>query len=322
MLTVIPFVGAYADPPAQRNVELTLFAAVDPIPEGASVIDLWIPVAQDTDGQVVSSVTVSHPAGGVIDTEPRYGNKMWYKRFEAPFEDDLRDGKLSAEIKFEIQRTEIVAPESKSLATNPKADPKLTAYLEENRLIPVATEPINAIARELKLDADPPIVAARKMYDWLIDQFKYDFGAKGAGIGDVRWACDSKTGDCSDYTSMFIAVMRNQGIPADHEFGFPIRTKGTEGRILFYHCWPRFYVEGVGWIPLDISEADKHPELRDYNFGSQSADLFKFTHGRDITLAPKQAGPPLNKFIYPYAEIDGAPMEKVPYRVFFRKRKN
>ena len=112
--------------------------------------------------------------------------------------------------------------------------------------------------------------------------------------------------------------MRNQGIPADHEFGFPIRSKAAEGRIPYYHCWPRFYVEGVGWIPLDISEADKHPDLREYNFGSQSADLLKFTHGRDITLVPKQAGPPLNKFIHPYAEIDGAPMEQVPHVVTFK----
>lgn len=313
-------VVSHSDPLVQRWVELTLTATIDPIPVGAKAIDLWIPVAQDTDGQVVSSVKVSYPDGGAIDSEPKYGNKMWHKRFDAPFDDDLHDGKLGAQMVFEIQRTEIVVPEAKSLAENPKADTKLAAYLEENKLIPVAAEPISAIARELKLDGDPPIVAARKMYDWLIDQFKYDFAAPGAGIGDVRWACDSKTGDCSDYSSTFIAVMRNQGIPADHEFGFPIRTKKEEGPILFYHCWPRFYVEGAGWVPLDISEADKHPELREYNFGSQSADLLKFTHGRDVTLVPKQAGPPLNKFIYPYAEIDGAPMEKVLFKVAYRRR--
>ena len=310
--------NTFADETAQRHVILTYAATIDPIPANAKQIDLWLPVAQDTDGQTVSSVKVNYPEGGSIGVEEKYGNKIWHKRFEAPFDDDLHEGKLGAEIVFDIQRTEITVAEAKSLAKNPKVATKLAAYLGEDKLIPISTEPIKTIAGDLKLESDPPIVAAHKVYDWLLDTFTYNYKAPGAGIGDVRWACDSKTGDCSDYASMFIAVMRNQGIPADHEFGFPIRSKASEGRIPFFHCWPRFYVEGVGWIPLDISEADKHPDLREYNFGSQSADLLKFTHGRDVTLVPKQAGPPLNKFIHPYVEIDGAPMEKVPHVVTFK----
>ncbi|MDZ4860980.1 MAG: transglutaminase-like domain-containing protein [Candidatus Hydrogenedentes bacterium] len=313
---------ALADELARRDVELNYSAVLENIPENAKSIDLWLPVAQDCDGQTVSAVTVSYPDGGVIDVEPIYGNRIWHKRFDAPFDDDLQDGKLGAEIRFHIHRTEIAVAEAKSLADKPKADTQLAAYLGENNLIPIATEPIKAIASELQLAKDPPIVAARKTYDWLINQFTYNYKAPGAGIGDVRWACDAKTGDCSDYHSMFIAVMRNQGIPADHEFGFPIRGKASEGRILYHLCWARFYVEGVGWIPLDASEADKHPELREYNFGSQSADLLKFTHGRDVILVPKQAGPPLNKFIHPYAEIDGAPVEKVGWSVTFKNLQN
>ncbi|MCC6798421.1 MAG: transglutaminase domain-containing protein [Candidatus Hydrogenedentes bacterium] len=310
--------NALAAEPAQRHVLITYTATIEPIPANAKQIALWLPVAQDTDGQTVSSVKVNYPEGGSIGVEEKYGNKIWHKRIEAPFEDDLDDGKFGAEIVFDIRRTEIVVAEAKSLAKNPKVATKLAAYLGEDKLIPISTEPINTIASDLKLESDPPIVAAHKMYDWLLDTFTYNYKAPGAGIGDVRWACDSKTGDCSDYASMFIAVMRNQGIPADHEFGFPIRSKASEGRIPFFHCWPRFYVEGVGWIPLDISEADKHPGLREYNFGSQSADLLKFTHGRDVTLVPKQSGPPLNKFVHPYVEIDGVPMENVHHVITFK----
>ena len=56
---------------------------------------------------------------------------------------------------------------------------------------------------------------------------------------------------------------------------------------------------------VDISEADKHPEMREYNFGTQTAGLVKLTHGRDITLVPPQKSGPLNMFIYPYVEVDG-----------------
>ena len=310
--------SAVEERPATRNVELRYAASVTNIPPGARVVDLWLPIAQDCDGQKVSRVAINYPAGGRIATEPKFGNKIWHKRFKAPFTEDLHDGKLGAEVVFEMHRTEIVVPEAKAVAPLPKIKPKSKTYLEENALIPIASDRLKSIARDLRLENDPPMRAARRIYDWLIAEFTYNYKAPGAGHGDVRWACGAKTGDCTDYHSMFLALCRGQGIQADHEFGFPIRTKNRAGRIADWHCWARFYVAGVGWIPIDASEADKHPELREYNFGSLTADLMKFTHGRDVTLVPPQAGPPLNLFVDPYAEVDGKPFAGVTLSVTFR----
>jgi transglutaminase-like putative cysteine protease len=303
---------------ARRDVLLTYTATLKGVPAGTKAVDLWMPVAQDGDGQQVARVDVAYPDGGAIAAEPRYGNRIWHKRFEAPFTGDLHEGALGAQIIFEIHRTEIVVPEAKSLAAAAKVASPDRAYLEANSLIPIDIAPVKKIAVDLRLEGEPPIRAARKMYDWLIDGFAYDHKAQGAGHGDVVRACDAKNGDCSDYNSTFIAVMRSQGIPADHEFGFPIRTQDHEGKLPYYHCWARFQVEGIGWIPLDPSEADKHPELRAYNFGSQSANVMKFTHGRDVTLVPPQAGPPLNKFIFPYAEVDGKELASVAWTMTYK----
>jgi hypothetical protein len=40
--------------------------------------------------------------------------------------------------------------------------------------------------------------------------------------------------------------------------------------------------------------------------------------GRDITLSPAQAGPPLNYFIYPYVEVDGKEYSNVSINFSFR----
>ncbi len=40
--------------------------------------------------------------------------------------------------------------------------------------------------------------------------------------------------------------------------------------------------------------------------------------GRDITLAPRQAGPPVNFFVYPYVEVDGKPFHDVRNQFSFR----
>jgi hypothetical protein len=44
----------------------------------------------------------------------------------------------------------------------------------------------------------------------------------------------------------------------------------------------------------------------------------QFSVGRDVTLAPPQAGPPLNYFIYPYVEVDGKPFTQVSRKFSFR----
>jgi hypothetical protein len=58
---------------------------------------------------------------------------------------------------------------------------------------------------------------------------------------------------------------------------------------------------------VDISEADRHPDMKEYYFGNLTEDRVTFTTGRDIELVPRQAGPRLNYFIYPYIEVDGKP---------------
>ena len=106
---------------------------------------------------------------------------------------------------------------------------------------------------------------------------------------------------------MFIGMMRAARSPARVEIGFPLPADQHDGVIAEYHCWAQFYVEPYGWIPVDASEAWKHPDKKDYFFGAHDDNRLQFTEGRDIRLYPPQHGDPLHYFIYPYAEPDGKP---------------
>ena len=48
----------------------------------------------------------------------------------------------------------------------------------------------------------------------------------------------------------------------------------------------------------------------------------QFSTGRDITLSPKQGGPALNYFVYPYVEVDGKPYEKLDKQFSFEEIKH
>lgn len=100
----------------------------------------------------------------------------------------------------------------------------------------------------------------------------------------------------------------------------PLRLR-TKGDIAGYHCWAEFYAQKTGWIPVDISEAWKAKEKQNYFFGSVDANRVQFSTGRDITLSPKQDGPALNYFVYPYVEIDGKPYERLDQQFGFEEVK-
>jgi transglutaminase-like putative cysteine protease len=218
-------------------------------------------------------------------------------------------------MKYRIKRREVKGAASK--APEETAE-QIERFLRPDALVPITGKPLDLI-KDKKLPADPT-KKARAFYDIVNNHMRYSKEGKGWGRGDSVWACDSKYGNCSDFHSLFISLARSQKIPAKFEIGFPLPEKRGAGEIGGYHCWAFFRPEGKGWVPVDISEANKVPKMRDYYFGNLTADRVSFSTGRDIDLVPKQASEPLNFFIYPHVEVGGKvwPQEKIVRKFSYR----
>ncbi len=192
----------------------------------------------------------------------------------------------------------------------------MSVYLQSNRQVPISGKPITLLPT-FGLQQSTT-ARARRIYDRVDDLVKYDKSKPGYGNGDVLWVCDSRTGNCTDFHSLFISMARSQSIPAKFEIGFPLPSE-PNGSVAGYHCWAS-YLDGSRWIPVDISEADKHPEMKEYYFGNLTADRVSFSTGRDLVLEPPQQGPPLNYFVYPYVEVNGEPLDKSRIKLDFTYR--
>jgi transglutaminase-like putative cysteine protease len=160
-----------------------------------------------------------------------------------------------------------------------------------------------------------PLQQARVDYEYVTSIMKYDKSGTGWGRGDALYACDVRRGNCTDFHSLFIGLARARGIPARFTIGFPLGS-AKSGEIPGYHCWAEFYSGGV-WVPVDASEASKHPDQHDYYFGHLDENRVAFTIGRDLELKPPQNGEPLNYLIYPYAELDGASVSQKEIKAKF-----
>jgi transglutaminase-like putative cysteine protease len=156
-------------------------------------------------------------------------------------------------------------------------------------------------------------------YDYVYRTMRYNKDGTGWGRGDAVWACANKRGNCTDFHSLFIGMLRSQGIPARFLIGFPV-PEGAEGEINGYHCWAEYYDAKRGWIPVDASEAKKKGQKEAY-FGALPNDRIEFSTGRDLVLAPPQKAEPVNYFVSPYAEVDGKPAAELKGSFHFKRIK-
>ena len=217
-----------------------------------------------------------------------------------------KQSELHFEVVYDVIRHErltlgIYSPHLQAVKLN---DHERKEYLAPDALVPTTGLPAE-LAVKVTEGKSAPLDKTRAIYDYVFTTMRYDKTGTGWGRGDVLYACDAKKGNCTDFHSLFIAMARSQGIPARFEIGFPLPADKHSAEIAGYHCWADFFEPQHGWIPVDISEAWKHPEKKDYFFGAHDANRMEFTMGRDLELSPKQDGKPLNYFVYPYVEVAG-----------------
>jgi transglutaminase-like putative cysteine protease len=300
-----------------RSFEFTYQVHVPANADSHGPTHLWIPLPQADVYQEVRSLHIDSPVWYSQGRDAEYGNKFAMfkptaEQATAGFDVTLRFTAVRREHKVALDAIAL-----QNVSASMPRDPKLERYLEPDKLVPL-NGTIAALAKEHTAGDTTPIQKARHIYDYVLATMRYDKTGEGWGRGDAIWACTAKRGNCTDFHSLFIGMMRSSGIPARFEIGFPLPEGKTEGDISGYHCWAEFYLAGVGWVPVDASEAWKNAAKRDYFFGAHDANRVFFTYGRDIRLSPDQKGDPLNYFIYPYAETNGQPAKNLQTHFSFR----
>ena len=170
-------------------------------------------------------------------------------------------------------------------------------------MVPVGGRFRNIALQAIKGRDSDDLMKARALYDHVIDNMRYmKYG--NFGRGDSNYACDVKTGNCTEFHSLFISLARSIGIPARFAVGASIPSDRDEGGIDGYHCWAEFRADGKWW-PVDISEANKYAALATYYFGHHPANRLEFSKGRDLKLNPAPVSGPVNFLAYPLFEEAG-----------------
>lgn len=284
-----------------RTFAIEYVGKVPEIPAGTKKLRVWLPVPPDSTVQSIKDLDFSQPPK--LGTEPKYGNKIAYWEIVNP------GAKVELTMTFVCTRREIRT--DLEMLTEDGQDPAAAfgVFKRPDKLVLVDDE-MKQLSDKITAGKTSTLGKARAIYDYVVGKMTYDKKHEGWGTGSTRHACDVGKGNCTDFHALFNSLCRAQGIASGFEIGLYLPyEKGKQEPPGGYHCWAFFRVPGKTWVPVDCSEASRFPEYRERFFGGHTANRVTLSTGRDITLAPKQSGEPLNYFLNPHAEADGKPVK-------------
>jgi transglutaminase-like putative cysteine protease len=274
------------------------------LPEIEGDARLWIPLARTDAFQTVTQEKIDIPIKWEKVRDRDYGNDIYVLH---PQPND--SGKI-IELRYGVVRKEKSAYAANGEDTS--------RFLRPEKLVPL-NQTFKTLAEQATAGKKDDLERAKALYDHVLSRMRYDKSGTGWGRGDALFACDARTGNCSDFHAYFIALSRSIGIPARFAIGATIPADKNEGAIEGYHCWAEFFADGR-WVPVDISEAWKNPQLADYYFGHNPANRFELTKGRDLIVDPAPASGPINFLAYPLLEMDGKVVKPETSFAFHRTR--
>lgn len=117
----------------------------------------------------------------------------------------------------------------------------------------------------------------RAFYDYIGDHLVYSYnggnwGAQGA-LGEMG-------ADCTEYSSLLIALSRAAGIPARYMVGLSYLPEGEAGLARQEHAWVEAYFPGIGWVPIDPT-LGRSSIYRGSYFARMPADHIIVSRGRN-----------------------------------------
>ncbi|MCC6739786.1 MAG: transglutaminase domain-containing protein [Planctomycetia bacterium] len=300
------------------------------VPEGAKKVRVWFTMPQDDTAQTVADLKVETAAKYTIEKDSE-GNQSIYVASDGSARE------ISITATFTVTRRETLTDPDPA-KTRPLTDEERKAmarYLGANRNV-VINDEIRKLAKEIAGEETNPVKVARKIYDWVLANIEYwvkdPNNKKASPVGSTEYCLTSKTGNCTDFHSLWTSLARAAGIPTRMVYGsfFKAELDGKDAD-QSYHCWPEFWVPEIGWIPHDVAvadifvgdftlNADNEPKVKlttadgytgpdkakvDWYFGNLDERRVTWSRGRDLELSPKPDAGPVNALAKAYVEIDG-----------------
>lgn len=316
--------------PAQASFLIKNAFAVK-VPKDAQTVKIWFAVPQEDAYSAITNFRVASDDPVTYDWDS-WRNKVGYVEVHGAGQPEIHITET-----FALKRTEMHNTIDAE-ATRPLTDAEraaLSRYLQPTTYV-IVNDQIRALSGQITGGETNPVLAARKIYDWTLQNVDYwvkdPDHLKASPVGSTDYCLRTKTGNCTDFHSLFASLAISAGIPTRMIYGSLLKPTLDGIQVdASYHCWIQFYAPNLGWLPLDVSLAniygkefpvtDKNkklvelttatgykgldPSKIDYYFGNIDDRRVVWSVGRDLIMQPPQDDGPVNSFPKMYVEVNG-----------------
>jgi transglutaminase-like putative cysteine protease len=278
--------GPLGDPVAyEGREELTI--PRDALPRNG-MLKLWIPLPIETGSQTNVTIVSVEPAH-YVKYMSGTGADIGLAYLEVPLW-EVSGPSLNVTVKFRfIQHEQRPAIDPAKVRPYNTGDPLYKKYTAPGRNT-VITPEMKKKALEIVGNETNPYLQAQKIYWDIITTHPYSSAPHNwldaTSTPESAYVLTTGIGDCGSQSMYFTALCRALGIPA-RTIGGNQMILGTAGD----HFWAEFYLEGYGWVPVDVTAAeggewsynastDTRQRYREYFFGS--LDPYRYIIQKDV----------------------------------------
>lgn len=265
------------------------------------LLKLWFPLPVDMGGAQDSVSVLSVSPEAYLRQPPSITADLSTAYFEVPLDELTDDLQVSVQFKFTHYQTDFEVDPA-NVGNYDHDSPSYEQYTRSYGNTRITPE-IRETAKEVAGGEKNPYLAARKLYDYVIEEIKYSFVPHETlwprGEPESVYVHRMKRGDCGAQAMYFVSLCRSLGIPARTTGGWQLSTGN-----LIDHFWAEFFLPNYGWIPVDptYGESANNTNLltgqekkawRDFYFGHQDPLRCNVQLDVDLETVPPMDGEPI-----------------------------
>lgn len=252
-----------------RRAHLTYnFVFTNSGPLDVTHLDVYIAIPPDRANQSIVGLTFSAPYTILTD---RYGQQVAYFQFDTISAGEEVALFWEGDVRIEAMDYGVDPDQVGGLDEIP-AD-IVSTYTTAESMYRLDSQIIQDAAVVAADGATDPYWIARNIHDFVANRLTY--------LNDHRWD-DAETvylqqhGSCSEYTVLFVALCRANGLPSRYVGGTRQRQEGTYVDTV-YHRWAEVYFPPYGWVPIDVNHDDTSDGIVYTYFGATSDERYVTT---------------------------------------------
>ncbi|MEK6221086.1 MAG: transglutaminase domain-containing protein [Chloroflexota bacterium] len=199
--------------------------------------NIWIALVRDVNPyQKVDAISIN-PTNYTLITD-EYGNQ--YAEFS--LDEMAAETSLTIEINYQVSINRLEYDLSVCEGELPQSFVHPELNVESNNV------QIMDLAEQLSFETSSVCEQIRSFYDYIGDNLVYTYN--GANWG-AQAALGDMGADCTEYSSLLMALSRASGVPARYYEGLYYRGAEPEEGVRMEHSWVEIYFPGIGWVPID-----------------------------------------------------------------------